>query len=275
MSGRAGLARRIGLLAGGARALARAVRVQRMGARRWAELSAGLSPELRAFVEEFPEERLSLLAFVRSLAASLPAGTRLLDAAAAGAPYRELFAHCRYVTADWAHSPHPAAGTSDVLGSLEALAIADAAFDAVLCTQALEHLADPLAALCELRRVTRPGGRLFLSAPLAWELHEEPHDYYRYTAHGLRHLLTAAGYEVESIVPRNGAFTTLAALMRTTRAALWSPTGPKAHEPPESERILAHRLLSLLTVLLPAFDDLDPYRRLPLGYSCVAVRPVA
>jgi len=228
----------------------------------------GLSGALRAFVEEFPEERRSLLVFVRSVAAGLPPGARLLDAAAGSAPYRELFAHCDYVTTDWERSPHAAAG-ADVLGSLAALPLDDETFDAVLCTQALEHVAEPLAVLGELRRVLRPGGRLFLTAPLAWELHEEPHDYYRYTVHGLAHLFVEAGFRVESIAPRNGAFTTLAGLARTTRAGLWADTGSRRR------RIVADRLLRAVVVLLPRFDDLDGRRLLPLGYCCVAVRPAS
>ena len=50
-----------------------------------------------------------------------------------------------------------------VRGNLEALPLADAAFDLVLCAQAIEHVLDPPRALGELRRVLRPGGTLLLS----------------------------------------------------------------------------------------------------------------
>ncbi len=39
-----------------------------------------------------------------------------------------------------------------------------------------------------------PGGTIWLTTPLTWYLHEEPHDYYRYTSHGLRYLLDRAGF---------------------------------------------------------------------------------
>jgi SAM-dependent methyltransferase len=229
-----------------------------------------LSPRLRAFVGQFPEERGSLLAFVSDVASGLPAGTRILDAGAGNAPYRELFAHCDYVTADWANSPHDQAATADILGSLEALPIDDGAFDAVLSTQVLEHVAEPLRVLAEIHRITRPGGRLYLTVPLVGELHEEPHDYFRYTPHGLRHLLSSAGFSVESIRPRNGYFTTLASLARTGTWAI----GQSANRP-EAELATARRLLLGLTSLLPAFDALDERHVLPLGYECVAVRPEA
>ena len=44
-----------------------------------------------------------------------------------------------------------------VVGDLSALPFADGTFDLVFSKYVLEHLADPLAAFCEIRRVTRPG----------------------------------------------------------------------------------------------------------------------
>jgi SAM-dependent methyltransferase len=48
-------------------------------------------------------------------------------------------------------------------GSLEALPFADGSFDVVLCQQGLQFCADKAAAVAELRRVLRQGGRLALS----------------------------------------------------------------------------------------------------------------
>jgi len=48
-----------------------------------------------------------------------------------------------------------------------ALPFADRAFDAVFCTEVLEHLKEPLRCLREIRRVLAPGGRLTLSVPNA------------------------------------------------------------------------------------------------------------
>lgn len=47
----------------------------------------------------------------------------------------------------------------------EGLPYPDAAFDLVWCSEVLEHLRDPARALAEMRRVTRPGGRLVLTTP--------------------------------------------------------------------------------------------------------------
>jgi SAM-dependent methyltransferase len=58
----------------------------------------------------------------------------------------------RYVTADL----DPSLG--DLQLDLTALDLPDGAFDAILCSHVLEHVADDRAAMSELRRVTAPGG---------------------------------------------------------------------------------------------------------------------
>lgn len=47
------------------------------------------------------------------------------------------------------------------------LPFADGTFDALFCTEVLEHLKDPAACLRELRRLLAPGARLTLSVPNA------------------------------------------------------------------------------------------------------------
>ncbi|KQV65925.1 hypothetical protein ASC64_13665 [Nocardioides sp. Root122] len=50
------------------------------------------------------------------------------------------------------------ANASVVVGDVHALDLADGSFDVVHAHQVLQHVADPVAALREMRRVTRPGG---------------------------------------------------------------------------------------------------------------------
>jgi SAM-dependent methyltransferase len=231
-------------------------------------LAPAVSDDLRSFVAQFPEERGTIFEFVREVAAALPPGTRLADVGAGDAPYRELFAHLDYVTVDWEHSVHPGARRVDIVASAERIPVADGSFDAVLSTQVLEHVAEPVSVLAELRRILRPGGRLFLTVPLAWELHEQPFDFYRYTPSGLEHLLRRAGLAQIEVRPRNDCFSTLAQLLRNAGVAM----GRRA-DGRDGERELAAATLERLAEVVGGFAPLDVDWIFPLGYSVTAVRP--
>jgi len=89
-------------------------------------------------------------------------------------------------------------------------------YDTALCLEVLEHVPDPCAATREIARVVKAGGKLVVSVPHLSRLHDEPHDYYRYTRHGLRHLLEQAGFEVTALVKRGGLLSFLGHQTSTT-----------------------------------------------------------
>jgi hypothetical protein len=142
--------------------------------------------------------RVHLDEFLRDVGASLPAGTRVLDAGAGEAPYRGHFAHTEYRTADFCEVDK-AYVPMDYVCDLTDIPVDAGSFDAVILTQVLEHLPEPQRVLREIRRVLAPGGKVFLTAPLFYAEHEQPYDFYRYTQFGFRHQLTSAGFEVDDI----------------------------------------------------------------------------
>lgn len=100
-----------------------------------------------------------------------------------------------------------------VYGLADALPFADGELSSVLITEVLEHVPDPLAALTELRRVMRTGGRLCLSVPtsytelLFWRLHphyaENATHERIFTRPELRRLISKTGFEIERWEGRN------------------------------------------------------------------------
>jgi SAM-dependent methyltransferase len=133
----------------------------------------------------------SLFADLES-AAKLARG-RLLDIGCGNKPYQGMF-HNRvseYVGCDVVQSSD---NRADVICPATELSFEAGEFDTVLCTQVIEHVADHHALLAEAFRVLRRDGLLILSGPMYWPLHEEPYDFFRFTEHGLRVLLTEAGF---------------------------------------------------------------------------------
>lgn len=228
----------------------------------------GLSEDLRTFVEQMPHERRSILAFVREVADSLPAGARVVDIGAGPAPYRELFAHCEYLTVDWQGSVHEHATEVDLVASAESLPLDEDAADAALLSQVLEHVPDPAAVLGEAARVLRSGGGLFLTVPFVWELHEMPADFWRFTPSSLELLLAQSGFVEVEIKARNDCFTTLAQLMRNVGSAMG-----RAPDGRDAERDAASELLAELAERVAELAPLDVSEILPLGWSVSARRP--
>ncbi len=101
------------------------------------------------------------------------------------------------------------------IADLETIPFKKRSFDSIFCSQVLEHVANPLAVLMEFQRILKPGGRLILSVPHLAYLHNEPHDYYRYTEFGLRHLLAHAGFEVQEMRWSGGVLSFLGHLPST------------------------------------------------------------
>ena len=136
---------------------------------------------------------------VRAYAVPLVAG-RILDAGSGYGAWEPVLNELGTVTT----VDLSAEGRPGAVADLKTLPYRDAAFDVAFCSQVIEHEDRPAAVLAELARVLKAGGTLVLTAPHLSRLHDAPHDYYRFTAYGLRSLAEGAGFLVERVVPAGG-----------------------------------------------------------------------
>jgi len=132
----------------------------------------------------------------------------VLDAGAGAAPYKALVAHANYESADFEMFDQPYAKSTYVC-DLKEIPVEDARYDYVLFNQVLEHVPYPALVLKELHRVMKPGGRLIYTAPLFYEEHGQPYDFYRYTSFGIRVLFEDAGFSIERLDWLEGYFGTV------------------------------------------------------------------
>ncbi len=67
-------------------------------------------------------------------------------------------------------------------------------FDAILCTEVLEHAQQPEALIAEMHRVLRPGGSALLTVPFSARVHHIPYDFHRFTRYRLTQLFEHFGH---------------------------------------------------------------------------------
>lgn len=119
---------------------------------------------------------------------SMVSGT-LLDAGCGSQQFRCFCDHLQYVGQDFAgykedekeridiHDPavqNYAYGPLDIVSDIWDLPVEGGTYDAVLCTEVLEHVPYPRETIKELARVLKPGGTLILTAPSNCLRHMDP-----------------------------------------------------------------------------------------------------
>ncbi len=137
----------------------------------------------------------------------IPAGATILDAGAGECQFKKFCGHLKYTSQDFAQYDGTGevglqTGTwdntkLDIVSDITAIPRPNASFDAIMCTEVLEHVPDPVAALNELHRLLKPGGQLLITAPFASITHFAPYHF----ASGLsrffyEHHLGRLGYNI-------------------------------------------------------------------------------
>jgi SAM-dependent methyltransferase len=167
-------------------------------------------------------------AWVAKVLSDLPAGSRLLDAGAGECQYKKHCSHLRYVAQDVAiydgkggfglHNSGWNFSQIDIVSDIIDIPESDASFDAVLCTEVLEHLPDPVRALDELARLLRPGGMLITTAPFWSITHQAPfHFATGFNRYFYEHHYERLGFDIVEMTPNGNYFECIGQEVRRVR----------------------------------------------------------
>jgi len=133
---------------------------------------------------------------------------RMLDVGCGSKPYKGIFSPFvrEYVgiehsgTLNETHDVHNAA--ADFFYDGGQLPFTDESFDVVMSISVLEHTPQPEMLFKEMARVLKVGGIMIQHVPFSFRLHEEPHDYYRFTPHVLGRFCADSGMEMIELAPQ-------------------------------------------------------------------------
>lgn len=229
-------------------------------------------------------ERFAIMKFMKFASGQTKPSDVVLDAGSGDKrPYREQFSHAKYESTDMEQLPD---GTHAFLCSLDKIPRPDNTYNAIVCTQVLEHVEFPQQVINEFYRILKPEGKLFLTAPQGARVHGEPHHFFNFTEYGLASLFKQAGFGINFIRSNGGYFWNLAKRIRTLPRYI----SKQYKDPALVDKISIYNRLcwsvmaALLFLLKPLYkyivpvlffylDSLDKEKRLTLGYCCYCVKP--
>jgi SAM-dependent methyltransferase len=137
----------------------------------------------------------------------LHARGRLLDLGCGKVPFYD--AYRQYVSentcVDWANTVHKNDHLDFEVDLTKELPFADGEFDTIVLSDVLEHIPEPDLLCREMARVLASQGKLLMNVPFYYWLHEQPHDFYRYTEFALRRFMERSGMQVLQLQAIAGA----------------------------------------------------------------------
>lgn len=143
--------------------------------------------------------------------ADIQAGSSIIDIGAGQQQYRKFCKHLKYTSQDF--NQYDGTGNSeglqtgvwdtskiDIVSDLISIPVHDQSFDAILCTEVLEHVPNPIEAIKEFSRLIKPNGQLIITAPFASLTHFAPYHYSTgFSKYFYMHHLEKEGFKILEI----------------------------------------------------------------------------
>lgn len=130
----------------------------------------------------------------------------------------------------------------DIRWDGKTMPVQNESYDSAIATEVLEHCPNPELVMKEIHRVLRPGGIFFFTVPFLWNLHEVPHDEYRYTPFSLERHLKNSGFTSIDLFSMGGWHASMAQML-----GLWVRRSPMR---PISRKILSFFLSPCIEFLI-------------------------
>lgn len=175
--------------------------------------------------------------------------------------YSRLFKFKKYVRLDISPDCKP-----DIVADAQNIPLPDKSFDSIISTQGLEHIPNPSKVILEFYRLLKENGCCLITVPFFNEMHEEPHDYWRFTRYSLEMMFKEAGFKIISIEPRGGFFSVIAQLFTRyfiNRFSLFETKFGAVANP-------FIKLFGLTMVWLDKIDKSHSNRKFSIGWVVVA-----
>jgi SAM-dependent methyltransferase len=132
---------------------------------------------------------------------------RLLDLGCGKVPlyatYRELVTDT--ICVDWGNTLHKNPHLDLELDLTDNMPFDDNEFDTIILSDVLEHIPVPEHLWKEMARILSKNGKIIMNVPFFYWLHEQPHDYYRYTEFALRRFVEISGMQLMQLTSIGGA----------------------------------------------------------------------
>lgn len=178
---------------------------------------------------------------------------KLLDIGCGKMPYKEFILNnskvIEYIGLDIENAlEYDATIKPDFTWNGKVMSFENECFDCAFGTEVLEHCPEPEIILKEVFRVLKPNGIFFFTVPFLWNLHEVPHDEYRYTPFSLERHLKNSGFSNIEIKATGGWHASMAQML-----GLWVRRSPM----PKNKRKLLSLILKPIIEFLIKIDKVE------------------
>lgn len=151
-----------------------------------------MNPILKLVLGDYSEvglnNKLTRYEWIQKTLKAIPAGQKILDVGAGECPFKPYCSHLQYLSQDFSQYEGKGDGKGiqegtfdvskiDIVSDISSIPVESSSFDAILCSEVIEHVPNPVDAIREMVRILKPGGLLVLTAPFVSLTHFSPYHF--------------------------------------------------------------------------------------------------